>query len=96
MKDYYVVYGFLVIIGPLTIDEATSIAYRLQAALLSVRLRKIACNSTKCITEQQFFTALNSYEFNNDILKVVTENDLIKYHSDSFEYYITSKIFLVW
>ena len=92
MNDYYVIFRYLIIIGPVSREDANEFAKKARTASLERRLRKSGIDPHNCTVEQRdllkAIIASNKTDF-----KVLQEKQCFEDYPDSFEYFIVRDVF---
>ena len=92
IDNYYVIFRYLVIHGPVSREDAIEFAKKSRTDSLEHRLRNSGIDPHNCTAEQRdllkAIIASNKTDF-----KVLQENQCFEEYPDSFEYFIVRDIF---
>ena len=92
IENYYVIFRYLVICGPVRREDAIEFAKKMRADSLERRLRNTGINPHNCTAEQKdllkAIIASNKTDF-----KVLQEKQCVEEYPDAYEYFIVRDIF---
>ena len=92
IENYYVIFRYLVICGPVRREDAIELAKKMRADSLERRLKNTGINPHNCTAEQKdllkAIIASNKTDF-----KVLQEKQCVEEYPDSYEYFIVRDIF---